>query len=327
MTENPIPVETEEAQTNAETTVPAAETVQEAPAAEEKDTSASADAAEPAEHTEAETDAAPENDTETETTEAEGSDTGETTAAEPPVIREFLGAEHRCVVDEDNLFISFCVCNLFSVGDDIEFIPQGGYKVPDGCCLLDAKPPTMRMHAGTAGFITPKWDEDTEAWIEAATAEQIAAWETEHPDPVPLEDRRAAKTNAMSAACNTVITAGMDVETTQGTEHFSLQETDQINLTAAVTAVQQGAAGYPYHADGELCRMFTAAEISAVGEASIAHKLYHTTYCNHLFAWIRRATASELAGITYGAELPDDLAASMQALLTQAGSTTGEAEA
>ena len=139
-----------------------------------------------------------------------------------------------------------------------------------------------------------------------------------------IADLRAAKTAAMSAACNAAITAGMDVETTQGTEHFSLQETDQINLTAAVTAVQQGAAGYPYHADGELCRMFTAAEIGAVGQASIAHKLYHTTYCNHLFAWIRRATAAELAGITYGAALPDDLAASMQALLTQAGSTTGE---
>lgn len=139
-----------------------------------------------------------------------------------------------------------------------------------------------------------------------------------------IADLRAAKTAAMSAACNAAITAGMDVETTQGTEHFSLQETDQINLTAAVTAVQQGAAGYPYHADGELCRMFTAAEIGAVGQASIAHKLYHTTYCNHLFAWIRRASAAELAGITYGAELPDDLAASMQALLTQAGSTIGE---
>jgi len=139
-----------------------------------------------------------------------------------------------------------------------------------------------------------------------------------------IADLRAAKTAAMSAACNAAITAGMDVTTTQGTDHFSLQETDQINLTAAVTAVQQGAAGYPYHADGELCRMFSAAEIGAVGQASIAHKLYHTTYCNHLFAWIRRATAAELAGITYGAELPDDLAASMQALLTQAGSTTGE---
>ena len=139
-----------------------------------------------------------------------------------------------------------------------------------------------------------------------------------------IADLRAAKTAEMSAACNAAITAGMDVETTQGTEHFSLEETDQINLKTATDDVKAGAAFYPYHADGELCRIFTAAEINAIGEASKAHKLYHTTYCNHLFDWIRRADAAELAGITYGAELPDDLAAHMQALLTQAGSTTGE---
>ena len=184
--------------------------------------------------------------------------------------------------------------------------------------------PQKKRFAGSIGFVKPRWDEGTAAWVEGATAEELAAWEAEHPDPVSLDEKRAAKHAEISAASEAAIKAGMDVTTTQGTEHFSLQETDQINLTAAVTAVQQGAAGYPYHADGELCRMFSAAEISAVGEASIAHKLYHTTYCNHLFAWIRRATASELAGITYGAELPEDLAASMQALLTQAGSTTGE---
>lgn len=232
--------------------------------------------------------------------------------------------KHSCVVDADGVYQTFVLVLLEQneEGETTENVQ--GYKLAEGEQLIDTALPAMRQHAGTSGFISPKWDEDTEAWIEGATAEQIAAWEDEHPDPVSLEDKRAAKTAAMSAACNAAITAGMDVETTQGTEHFSLQETDQINLTAAVTAVQQGAAGYPYHADGELCRMFSAAEIGAVGQASIAHKLYHTTYCNHLFAWIRRATASELTGITYGAELPEDLAASMQALLTQAGSTTGE---
>lgn len=134
-----------------------------------------------------------------------------------------------------------------------------------------------------------------------------------------IADLRAAKTAAMSAACNAAITAGMDVTTTQGTEHFSLTEKDQINLTTAKNAVDKGAAAYPYHADGEMCRIFTAAEINAIGQASIAHKIYHTTYCNHLFEWIRRADAAELAGITYGAELPDDLAAHMQEILTQAG--------
>ena len=140
------------------------------------------------------------------------------------------------------------------------------------------------------------------------------------PDDRPLEEIRADKLVELSAACNAAITAGMDVETTQGTEHFALQETDQINLTTALSTVQAGASGYPYHADGQLCRMFTAAEIAAIAAASVKHKLYHTTLCNHLLTWARRAeTAEELAGITYSADgLPDDLAANMAAVLAAA---------
>ena len=136
----------------------------------------------------------------------------------------------------------------------------------------------------------------------------------------PLEEIRADKLEELSASCNAAITAGMDVETTQGTEHFSLQETDQINLTTALSAVQSGAAGYPYHADGQLCRLFTAAEIQAIAAASVKHKLYHTTLCNHLLTWARRAvTKEELSGITYSADgLPEDLAANMAAVLAAA---------
>ena len=137
------------------------------------------------------------------------------------------------------------------------------------------------------------------------------------PDDRPLDVIRADKLEELSASCNAAITIGMDVETTQGTEHFSLQETDQINLTTALSAVQSGAAGYPYHADGQLCRLFTAAEIQAIAAASVKHKLYHTTLCNHLLTWARRAeTKEELSGITYAADgLPEDLAANMAAVL------------
>ena len=136
----------------------------------------------------------------------------------------------------------------------------------------------------------------------------------------PLDEIRAEKLADLSEACNAAITAGMDVETSQGTEHFSLQETDQINLTTALSAVQSGAAGYPYHADGQLCRLFTAAEIQAIAAASVRHKLYHTTLCNHLLIWARRAeTREELSGITYAADgMPDDLAANMAAVLAAA---------
>lgn len=140
------------------------------------------------------------------------------------------------------------------------------------------------------------------------------------PDNRTLDEIRADKLEELSASCNAAITAGMDVDTTKGTEHFSLQETDQINLTTALSAVQSGAAGYPYHADGQLCRLFTASEIQAIAAASVQHKLYHTTLCNHLLTWARRAeTKEELSGITYAADgMPEDLAANMAAVLSAA---------
>nr|WP_283673802.1 hypothetical protein [Butyricicoccus sp. Marseille-Q5471] len=107
---------------------------------------------------------------------------------------------------------------------------------------------------------------------------------------------------------------------TDGTvEHFSLMETDQINLSTAVAACEQGATAYPYHADGQLCRLYPAADIVAIGTAATKHKLYHTTYCNHIMTWARRAeSVDELQGIAYGAALPEDLAANMEAVLGNA---------
>lgn len=163
------------------------------------------------------------------------------------------------------------------------------------------------------------WSPEREEYIKGIAYNGEYTIEEEHDDRA-LDEIRTDKLAELSASCNAAITAGMDVETTQGTEHFSLQETDQINLTTALSAVQSGAAGYPYHADGQLCRLFTAAEIQAIAAASVKHKLYHTTLCNHLLTWARRAkTREELSGITYSADgLPEDLAANMAAVLSAA---------
>ena len=115
--------------------------------------------------------------------------------------------------------------------------------------------------------------------VEAEEIDGIMTVTALTPGTVPepdLEQLRSGKEAEISNACNGAIAAGMDVETSQGTEHFALQETDQINLTTALSAVQAGASGYPYHADGQLCRMFTAEEIQAISRASVQHKLYHT---------------------------------------------------
>lgn len=234
-----------------------------------------------------------------------------------------MNYKHSCVIDANFIYKTLVLVLLTQVdqGQEQEWKVQN-YTLTEGEQLVDTAPPTMRPHAGAAGLVSPKWDANTSAWIEAATGEEIAAWETEHPDPnaKTLEELRVDKEAEISDACNAAIVAGMDVETAQGTEHFSLQETDQINLTTAYNAIISGAANYPYHADGQLCRMFTAEEITAISTASISHKLYHTTLCNHLLTWVRRAeTTEELGSITYSADnLPEDLAANMAQVLAAA---------
>lgn len=170
--------------------------------------------------------------------------------------------------------------------------------------------------------VTLGWSEANEkiAKTEAYNGEYIIEEES---DNRPFEEIQTEKLSSLSEICNQTIVAGMDVETTEGVEHFSLEETDQINLTTALSAIEQGAKGYPYHADKKLCRMFTAVELKAIAEKATAHKLYHTTLCNHLLILARRATTTaELDKITYSADcLPPDLAENMKKILVAAGIT------
>ena len=126
-----------------------------------------------------------------------------------------------------------------------------------------------------------------------------------------VEQVREAKRQEIGLACSAAIYAGIDV----GESHYSLTVHDQTEIMAQYATVKEGAAAVPYHADGELCRMYTADEFAALAQAATGHVFYHRTYCNHMNAWIRRADLEELPTIVYGAKLPEDLAESMAAIL------------
>ena len=178
--------------------------------------------------------------------------------------------------------------------------------IPDGWAIV---PPELEAEA--MGYLP---------YIDLTVSDGVITAVAQGTIPEPdLSALRATKLSELSAACNAAIVAGCDVTLSTTTGHISLTDEDQINLTTAVGAVNQGAEGYPYHLDGQLCAIYPAADILAMGEAATAHKLYHTTYCNHLMAWARRAAADELEGITYGAELPADLTANMEAILNAVG--------
>ena len=122
-----------------------------------------------------------------------------------------------------------------------------------------------------------------------------------------------------SDTCQSLIYAGIDVDLSNGIEHFSLSTHDQTNIDSMLTAVTLGATEYPYHSDGNRCVVYPKADIVKLYIEYKSYVTYQTTYCNFLKAWIAREEDREvLGGITYGSELPEDLAEEMNAILAEA---------
>lgn len=125
-------------------------------------------------------------------------------------------------------------------------------------------------------------------------------------DNMTLEFIRTSKINEMSRACNQVIEAGFDIELGGKVEHFSLTTQDQLNLISLSSMAANGMEAIPYHADGEICRFYSNAEMQAIVARATAFKIYHTTYYNALKNYINSLdTIEAVAEVTYGMALPE----------------------
>ena len=117
---------------------------------------------------------------------------------------------------------------------------------------------------------------------------------------------RAAKINKMSMACNRIITEGFDLVLQDETKHFSLTTQDQINLIT-LSALAETQELIPYHADNEICKFYTAAEIKSIVAAATQFKMYHTTYYNALKNYINHLdNITDIAAVSYGMKLPEE---------------------
>lgn len=128
------------------------------------------------------------------------------------------------------------------------------------------------------------------------------------PEPyIPtLEELRVAKRQEVAAACNQIIYAGINVTLSDSSvEHYSLTIEDQLNLFGKLSQISAGAQQLEYHADGQPCRYYTAADMQAIIQAAMQHVSYHTTYCNALNMWIAGCQSTEeLGAVFYGADVP-----------------------
>lgn len=133
---------------------------------------------------------------------------------------------------------------------------------------------------------------------------------------------RASKIAELRSVCNTMIERGIDVQTSNSgnvTEHFSLDSYDQNNITNMFYSTMAGVEEYPYHADGKECTTYTKADIVAIYIAAQSIITYHTTYNNMLRVLVNRTNDIDvLTSITYGMDLPTDLATVMQENITAA---------
>lgn len=124
----------------------------------------------------------------------------------------------------------------------------------------------------------------------------------------------------MSAACNSVITNGFDVELSdENTYHFSLTTQDQLNLITLSAMVSSGETAIPYHADGELCKFYSAEDITTIVSTATAFKTYQVSYYNALRAYVESMTdITSVGAVTYGIAIPEEYQSDvLKALIAQ----------
>lgn len=134
-----------------------------------------------------------------------------------------------------------------------------------------------------------------------------------------VETLRQMKIEEMNYICRKVIEGGFDIELSDGdTHHFSLTTQDQLNLITLSTMIASGAEQVPYHADGEVCRYYSASDMLTVINKATVFKTYHTTYVNALHEYIRSLNDSaEIAGVLYGRDLPNEFVSEVLASIIE----------
>lgn len=117
-----------------------------------------------------------------------------------------------------------------------------------------------------------------------------------------LTQAKQRKINEISLTSQSTIINGIEY----GGKRYRLNTTDQINISA-LSAMAQLGNKVPYHADGEICRIFEPEEMLALTKAATSWVVYHTTYFNLLKHQILEYdNIDDVNKVYYGIELKDE---------------------
>ena len=166
---------------------------------------------------------------------------------------------------------------------------------PEGFALVTDAQKDVFYSTTPAGFVNITVKEENGAKVVdtiEVNQEALDAFKATLPDPT--DSAKAEKIAEIKKDCEDYIYAGTDVTYSDGaTEHFTYSLADQSNISEMFTAVMAGATEYPYHADGEICKIYTKEQIVAIYGTLSLFKTEATTYHNSLKAQINAMTDAD----------------------------------
>ena len=135
-----------------------------------------------------------------------------------------------------------------------------------------------------------------------------------------LEQAMAVKLAELSEVCGAAINAGAAVTLPDGTEEqFTYSTADQANISEMFTACLMGAQSYPYHANDEACKTYTAAQIVAIYGTLSMYKTGQLTYHNQLKQYVKTLDDMEdVLAVVYGQPLTGDYLTAYNTLMQEA---------
>ena len=112
--------------------------------------------------------------------------------------------------------------------------------------------------------------------------------------PNPVIAAKEEKIKEIKKSCEDKILNGTEVQYADGTkEHFTYSLADQSNISEMFTAAMAGASEFPYHSDGNVCKVYTKEQIVQIYGTLSLFKTEATTYHNSLKAQVNAMEAVE----------------------------------
>lgn len=194
------------------------------------------------------------------------------------------------------------------------------FSIMQGSEVLESTPRIEYVKLQTNGKKVTSTEADFHYYYSPKTDKLYDKETTSITEATTLEQALSVKLAELSEVCGAAINAGATVTLPDGTEEqFTYSTADQANISEMFTACLMGAESYPYHANDEACKTYTAAQIMAIYGTLSMYKTGQLTYHNQLKQYVKTLDDMEdVLSVVYGQPLTGDYLTAYNTLMQEA---------